>query len=433
MAVVKASDSDKDTVTAGLKKGRAKVQHTSGDPPGSSPIDLQTTSKVSCLRQCWAIIKVPARMTAMVVLLIVAVACLAYANGANDNFKGVATLFGSGTSTYSRALTWATGTTFLGSVMAVFFAQALLKNFRGKGLIDNQLTFDPSYTAAVALGAGLTVLLATFVGAPVSTTHSLIGALLGAGWAAGSTIHLGRLCLIFFLPLLVSPLLAILLTVLSYPLLKRVRMRLGVTEKTCVCLDQKPLQVVSDSSYIVALKQTQQPALRFDQVDSCRKNYQGHVPGIDAPMGLSAAHYLSAGIVGFARGMNDTPKIAALLLAATSLDPFAALVLIGVVIAIGALISAGRVAETMSHRITSMNHGQGFTANLITGLIVIVASRFGLPVSTTHVSCGSLFGLGAVTRQGKPNVIAAIVGAWCITLPLGAGLGMLGWYVFSTG
>ena len=51
----------------------------------------------------------------------------------------------------------------------------------------------------------------------------------------------------------------------------------------------------------------------------------------------------------------------------------------------------------MAHRVTDMNPGQGFTANALTALLVIGASRLNLPVSTTHVSCGSLFGIGAVT------------------------------------
>ncbi len=70
-----------------------------------------------------------------------------------------------------------------------------------------------------------------------------------------------------------------------------------------------------------------------------------------------------------------------------------------------------------------MNAGQGFTANLVTSAVVIGASRFGLPVSTTHVSCGSLFGLGTVTRQAHGKMIGKIVGAWLITLPTAAAAG----------
>jgi PiT family inorganic phosphate transporter len=77
----------------------------------------------------------------------------------------------------------------------------------------------------------------------------------------------------------------------------------------------------------------------------------------------------------------------------------------------------------MGRKITPMNHGQGLTANLITGIVVVGASRLGLPVSTTHVSCGALFGIGAVTRQAHWATIAKILVAWVTTLPAGAALG----------
>ena len=83
---------------------------------------------------------------------------LAYANGANDNFKGVATLLGSHTTSYRRALIWATVTTALGSVTALALARGLLEAFRGKGLVPPEVVADPSFSMAVALAAGATVL-----------------------------------------------------------------------------------------------------------------------------------------------------------------------------------------------------------------------------------------------------------------------------------
>lgn len=67
-----------------------------------------------------------------------------------------------------------------------------------------------------------------------------------------------------------------------------------------------------------------------------------------------------------------------------------------------------------------MNHGQGFSANLATGILVIVASLFGLPVSTTHVAVGSLFGIGLATGQGNSRVMLHIALSWLITLPCAA-------------
>ena len=86
----------------------------------------------------------------------------------------------------------------------------------------------------------------------------------------------------------------------------------------------------------------------------------------------------------------------------------------------------------MSGKITPMNHGQGFTANLVTSLIVIGASPLGMPVSTTHVSCGSLFGIGAMTRKGDVKMIGKILAAWFVTLPLGAALGAAGFLVLRS-
>jgi len=158
-------------------------------------------------------------------------------------------------------------------------------------------------------------------------------------------------------------------------------------------------------------------------VATCRIRYRGSVLGVSARSVLDVAHYASAGAVSFARGLNDTPKIAALLLVGGSVSPTAAIFGVGAAMALGGLLGARRVAHTMSHRVTEMGPGQGFTANLVTSVLVIGASRLGMPVSTTHVSCGSLFGIGAVTNQAYWSTIARILLAWLITLPAAALLG----------
>src|SRR5689334_6173312 len=120
----------------------------------------------------------------MTLLIILSVLLLAYTNGANDNFKGVATLFGSGTTNYRNALTWATITTAAGSLLALVLAGNLVNTFKGKGLVPDAITAEPGFLLAVSLGAALTVLLATRFGLPVSTTHALTGGLVGAGLLA---------------------------------------------------------------------------------------------------------------------------------------------------------------------------------------------------------------------------------------------------------
>ncbi len=101
------------------------------------------------------------------------------------------------------------------------------------------------------------------------------------------------------------------------------------------------------------------------------------------------------------------------------------ILLVGACMAAGGILRGQRVAETMSQRITSMNHGQGFTANVLSGMIVIAASGMGVPVSTTHVMCGSLFGIGVASGRGQWDTISSIAGAWLVTLPCGMLLGAL--------
>lgn len=364
-----------------------------------------------------------------VLIIILAVVCLAYANGANDNFKGVATLFGSGAANYRGALRFATVATFVGSLTAIVLAEQLLKNFSGHGLVADELAADPRYVAAVGLGAGLTVLLATRIGMPVSTTHGLVGALAGAGLAAGSGVNFSKLQTDFFLPLISSPLIAAAATCLLYPVLTGLRRAAGVTHETCFCVGGQVVETAPAMGRVAALQRVEQLTVTVGSRVCCQDRYRGRVLWLDAAAVLDRCHYLSAGVVSFSRGLNDTPKIAALLLLAPHLGAFGGLSLVAIVIAAGGLLSAKRVAETMSRKITPMNHGQGFSANLVTAIIVILASRLGMPVSTTHVSCGAIFGVGTITRQANRGAILKILIAWLTTLPAGAALGAASYWL----
>jgi PiT family inorganic phosphate transporter len=356
--------------------------------------------------------------------LLLAVCWLAYANGTNDNFKGVATLFGSGTTDYRRALWWATGATFMGSLTAMVLGTALIKTFSGKGLVPDATMADPTFLTAVAVGAAGTVLLATRFGFPISTTHALVGALLGSGLATHGVggINPAGLGATFVLPLLVSPLLALGLTVIIYPVVHRLRVVLDVTQATCVCIGEEVRVIaIEPSCGQAAVAVTNQvPSLAVGTEQECFRRYAGALAGVNVQTALDRLHYLSAGAVSFARGLNDTPKIVALLITAQAFNLPASIGLTAIAIALGGLISARRIADTMSHHITPMNHGQGLTANLVTAGLVIFASTLGLPVSTTHVSCGSLFGIGAVTGQARWTMIGAILLAWITTLPVAA-------------
>jgi PiT family inorganic phosphate transporter len=355
-----------------------------------------------------------------IALALCCVAALACANGANDNFKGVATLFGSGVSDYSKALNWATAATLAGSIAAIWLTAELVAAFSGKLFVPAHTLALPGFGLAVCAAGAVTVLLATRFGLPISTTHALAGSLLGAAFAApDSAVDWSKAGRQIFLPLGAGPLLAVGAAAALYPALSFARTRLGITRQTCVCIGGEWLPQAGGTAALGGIR------VVIDSQAACQERYRGSFADVSAQGLIDGLHYFSAATVSFARGLNDTPKIVALALLAVpavgaGAGSFAA---VGVAIAAGGLLGARRVAETMSKKITAMNPGQGLTANLVTSGLVLAASPLGLPLSTTHVSCGALFGIGAVTRQARGAMIAGILAAWLVTLPLAALLG----------
>ena len=357
----------------------------------------------------------------MTTLLILSVVLLSFANGANDNFKGVATLWGSGLTTYQRAIAWGNGFTFLGSLAAVWLGSALAVNFTGAKLTDSSIATQLPFLIAVVLGSGCTVLLAARLGLPISTTHSITGALVGAGVTAAGFSHV-KLAVLgkgVLLPLLFSPIVALVLTMAVQLLLNRYVWRKGI--KDCVCVDEpKTLmmaQGVSVSSIVVAVP----PSLHLAPAAECqtgtemlRLNLEGLV------------HWFSAAAISFARGLNDTPKLVAVLLVGAAYNARLNYLVVAVAIAIGGALGAARVANTMSKKITPMATREAVTANLVAAALVTLASPFALPVSTTHVTSGGIFGIGLLRREEADwGKVREILLAWVATLPLGAVLASL--------
>ena len=241
----------------------------------------------------------------IILLLFLTTMFVAYANGANDNFKGVATLYGANVATYRTAITLATVATFAGCITSVFVAEALVQVFSGKGLVPDSVASSPIFVLAVATGAGATVVLATILGFPISTTHSLTGALVGAGVVAvGDQLNFGLLGSAFFLPLLASPMLSMLITIPNYKFARLVVKGLGISKHSCVCLSPGqfvPVTQVQASDAAAAccpgmqLQTTGQIgmagsdlAISVGTAPDCFEKYSGHVLGIDVSDGLLA-------------------------------------------------------------------------------------------------------------------------------------------------
>ncbi len=246
-----------------------------------------------------------------------------------------------------------------------------------KGIVPDSLAGEQHFLTAVALGAAFTSFLATRFGFPVSTTHALVGALVGAGLVGNSSeVNFTGLFKTVINPLLFSPAVAIIGGAVMYIILRS--LRLAPDHRT---------------------------------------------------RSLDAFHFLSTGAASLARGLNDTPKMVALLVGVPGLELWWAFIMVSIVILIGGLLNADRVAETLGKRVTSMNPGQGFAASLVTAMLVTTASFWSLPVSTTHVSVGSLVGIGVTTKRIFWRKVGDIVFAWISTVPCGAIIAALAFFL----
>src|SRR5207248_7495096 len=213
----------------------------------------------------------------MIAFLFLATCFLAYSNGANDNLKGVASLFGSRTCSYKTAISWATITTGAGSIAAVFLARSLLKKFSGAGLVPDELTTQPEFLLAVGLGAGATVILATLLGFPISTTHGLTGALVGAGIVTGvANVNFAALGKNFFSPLLLAPLIAVAAGAAVYSALRALRLSLGICKEMCICIGaEKEIIPVPRPDGVFTAESLPKVTVTAGQPAFCQQRYTG--------------------------------------------------------------------------------------------------------------------------------------------------------------
>lgn len=159
----------------------------------------------------------------------------------------------------------------------------------------------------MAFGAAVTSFLATRFGFPVSTTHALVGALVGGCLCGGGLVNWVKLSQIIMLPLLISPLLAAISGYLIVFFLRKFRMNLNSRTKT-----------------------------------------------------LDRFHFLCSGAASFARGLNDTPKMAALLLIMPGLQMPYCFLIVAIMIALGGLTDYHKVGETLGKKITGMMRAKAF-------------------------------------------------------------------------
>ncbi len=370
-------------------------------------------------------------MTPATVLLMGLGLCLGYVNGANDVSKGIATLVGSGVTDYRRAILWGALCTGAGSILGMVAAKAMLATF-GSGLLAAGTTPTLAAATATLIGAAACVLIATRVDMPVSTTHAIVGALAGVGALAYGIdgVRWSTMGEEIVVPLLLSPVVSLAAVV---ALLRSTRGsgREASAGADCLCAEVQP--VVLAASGVPGGAVASFPALGQLRGQFVVATGTAEVCAAERPravrLTLDQAHWLTSGATSFARGLNDTPKMVALVIAALALDGsrtstplLFALVATGIVA--GSLVAGRRVTHLLAEKVTPMNHREGFTANLVTSLLVGAGAVLGLPMSTTHVASGGIMGAGAQRASLDKKTLRDIALAWLLTLPAGALLGM---------
>ena len=369
-------------------------------------------------------------------LVLFLVMALAYANGTNDVSKAIATLVGSGVTNYRIAILWGTIWTVAGAGLSALVASAMLKTF-SRGLIQPGITTPPALALAILIGAIGWVLVASRTGLPVSTTHALTGALVGAGLASIGSQGLVWPAIIgkIGLPLLLSPILALTVSFLVHPVIRHVAER---WEGACLCVmpASRALVTIDARGNTRTLLQTGafgQPVVAVpSQCDRAGLN--------GLTVGLDSIHWLSSGLASLARGANDTPKIMAMLFLGGAAASWPSVtVQLGMLAAaalamgLGSYIGGFRVTEVLAEKVTRMDHVEGLSANLTTSSLVLVSATMGLPVSTTHVSSSAIIGIGVLKglRAVRWTTVRDMVLAWIVTLPAAGILAALAYVILS--
>ncbi|MCA1672248.1 MAG: inorganic phosphate transporter, partial [Actinobacteria bacterium] len=155
-------------------------------------------------------------------------------------------------------------------------------------------------------------------------------------------------------------------------------------------------------------------------------------------MPAGVLHWGAAAALSFARGVNDNAKIAAIGafgLTRLQADLWVAFVVAAVAMAVGSYAAGARVTRTLGERVVQMDQDTGLAASVVSAALVLAASFYTLPVSTTHVATGAIVGAGL--RQDPAAVrwqrVGGFVSAWIVTLPIAASLAALAVWALGVG
>src|SRR3954462_2600321 len=329
------------------------------------------------------------------ILVIVVAAALAFdfTNGFHDTANVVATAISTRAVPPRIAVGFAAILNFVGAFLSLAVAATVAKG------IVNADAITPTIVFAGLIGAIMWNLATWWFGLPSSSSHALIGGVVGAAFAAegASAIVGGGLLGKVIVPALIAPVLAF---------------------------------VVAGVSILVVYR-------------IVGKLRPGPVSG-----GFKLGQLLSGGLLALAHGTNDAQKtmgvITLALIAHGDISqtdfhvPTWVVFSSATAIALGNYTGGWRIIKTMGTRIIKMDSAQGFSAQGAGATVILASSHFGYPLSTTHVINGGIMGAGAAKRvsAGRWGVAGNIAVAWALTLPASALGGALVWgisRIFGTG
>ena len=310
-----------------------------------------------------------------------------FLNGLHDAANSIATIVSTRVLRPHYAVAWAA---FFNFIAFLFFGLHVAETL-GTGIIDADIV-TPGVVFAALVGAIVWNVLTWIVGIPSSSSHALIGGLVGAGVAkaGGGAIvwtGLGKTTAAIFLSPAVGFLLALMLVLAVSWIFVR---------KTPFAVDRtfRVMQFISASFYSL-----------------------GH-GGNDAQktMGIIAVLLYSQGMLG------DTFHV-----------PLWVVLSCQGALAFGTLFGGWRIVHTMGSKITRLNPMQGFCAETGGAITLFAATWLGIPVSTTHTITGAIIGVGAARRVSavRWGVAKSIVVAWFVTLPATAAIAALTYYVLA--
>jgi len=396
---------------------------------------------------------------------------MAWGVGANDVANAMATSVGSKALTIKQAIIIAATFEFLGAYLAGGQVTATIR----KGMVDASLLANsPELLVygmlAALLAAGIWLVIATRAGWPVSTTHSIVGAIIGFAavglgldavkWAKVGTIVMSWVVspvtsgliafalfmsvqrLIFdtadplknakrYVPVYIFLVGFIVALVTLFKGLKHIGLSLSVGQSYLIAIAVGLVIMVIGIYYISKLK--------FDP--SADRDY--HFTNVEKVFGILMM--VTACAMAFAHGSNDVANAVGPLAAVVSIvqsngevtqkSAMASWILLlgGIGIVAGLMMYGHKVIATVGKGITDLTPSRGFAATLAAAATVVVASGTGLPISTTHTLVGAVLGVGMARGIAavNMNVVRTILMSWIVTLPAGAILAILFFFLFK--